>query len=335
MEKLLLIDGSSILTTCFYGNLPIEYMNAKTDEERDLALPKLLQTSDGIYTNAIYGFCKTLDKIKNNLKPDYITIAWDLNRETFRKKLYDKYKAHRKKTRQELSSQFIQMQKILEEMNITSIGINGYEADDIIGSIAEKHKNDVEIIILTKDQDALQLLGDNVSVWLTTSKVKNILNDLSMKKSDISYCSLDKTFPFTPETFEKYYGFKPTQIIDYKAISGDPSDNIPGISGVGEKSAINLIKEFGSLENIVDFLKDASESDIEEKKKELKNKGITRVPFKAIIDDIKNENLGLLSKKLATIKKDIKVPELKELRFKINEEKRKEIYERLQFKSLL
>jgi DNA polymerase-1 len=333
-KNILLIDGSSILSTCFFGNIPREYLKAKTDEEFKLVLPKLLQTQDGLYTNAIYGFCKILRKIEKNHRPDYMCIAWDLNRETFRRKIYPEYKAQRKKTRPELSSQFDHMQKLLKYVEIPTIVMDGYEADDIIGSMAEKYKNDVNVIILTKDQDSLQLIDDNVTVWLQTSKVDDIVCDLNIKQTEMANC-LDKSFPFNKSRFEEYYGFKPVQMIDFKGISGDSSDNIPGIKGVGEKSALILIKEFGSIENLVNFLSTASKEDIENKKKELSNKGYKRIPFKAILEDINGDNLGLLSKTLATIKRDIEVPELEELKFSPNKSKEKKIYERLQFKSLL
>jgi len=334
MERVLLIDGSSVLTTCFFGNIPKEYLKAKTDAEFDALLPKILQTVDGVYTNAIYGFCKILRKIENEHKPDYMVIAWDLNRETFRRVLYPQYKAHRKKTRPELSSQFDHMQKLLKYINIPSIVMDGYEGDDLIGSMAEKYKKNAEVIILTKDQDALQLIDDNVTVWLTTSKVNDIVCDLKIKQSDIADC-LDRSFPFNASRFEEYYGFKPIQMIDYKGMSGDTSDNIPGIRGIGEKSATSLINEFGSIENMLSFVSSASELDLENKKKELKLKGFSRVPFNAIINDINGDNNGILSKTLATIRRDLVVPDLDTIKFAPDKAKQKKIYERLQFKSLI
>lgn len=329
----LLIDGSSILTTCFFGNIPKEYLKAKTDEEYEMVLPKLLKTADGLYTNGIYGFCKILKKIEANIKPDYMAVAWDLNRNTFRRKMYPEYKAQRKPTRPELSQQFAHMQKLLDYIGICSIGVEGVEADDIIGSMATKYKGQ-EIVILTKDQDQLQLISDNVSVWLVTHKFNDIVVDLGMKQTEIPK-HLDGAFPFNASYFKKYYGFEPIQMIDFKGLSGDASDNIPGVAGVGEKSAINLISEFGSVEAIMNFVLTASDEELNKKKDELKAKGFSRIPFKALKEDANGDNMGLMSKKLATIKCDCNVPELEALKYAPNIERRKKMYERLQFKSLL
>lgn len=327
---IMLIDGSSILSTCFFGNIPKEYLRAKTDEEFEAILPRILQTHDGLYTNAIYGFCKILKKIDNLYKPEYMAIAWDLNRNTFRREMYSEYKAQRKPTRPELSQQFEHMQKLLNYIGIASFGIDGVEADDLIGSMAKKYK-DQEIVILTKDQDQLQLISDNVTVWLNTHKSDDIVVELGIKQADIPK-HLDGTFPFNEEYFKEYYGFNPIQIIDFKALSGDASDNIPGIKGVGDKSAIALIKEFGSVEAILDFFKNSNEEEIEAKKAEFKNKGYSRIPVKALTED---DGIGLLSKKLATIKCDCEVPELESIKYAPNVERRRKMYERLQFKSLI
>ncbi len=173
-NRVLLIDGSSILSTCFFGNIPKEYLKAKTEEDYNMVLPKLLQTADGLYTNGIYGFCKILKKIEANFKPEYVAVAWDLSRQTFRREMYSDYKAQRKPTRPELSQQFGHMQKLLDYIGICSIGSEGVEADDLIGSMASKYKGE-EIVILTKDQDQLQLISDSVSVWLLTSKFDDIV----------------------------------------------------------------------------------------------------------------------------------------------------------------
>lgn len=329
----LLIDGSSVLTTCFFGNIPKEYLKAKTEEDFNLVLPKLLQTADGLYTNGIYGFCKILKKIEANFKPEYMAVAWDLNRQTFRREMYAEYKAQRKPTRPELSQQFGHMQKLLNYIGICSIGVEGVEADDLIGSMAAKYKGE-QIVILTKDQDQLQLISDNVSVWLVTSKFDDIVVSLGLKQTEIPK-HLDGSFPFNEEYFKKYYGFKPIQMIDFKALSGDASDNIPGVAGVGEKSATALISEFGSIDTVMEFISNASQEELEEKKKEMKLKGCSRVPFKALKDDSDGDNLGLMSKKLATIKCDCEVPALDTLKYAPNEDRRKKMYERLQFRSLI
>lgn len=332
-KKLFVVDASSVLSGCFYGNVPYAYQKAKTDEEYEAALPQVLHTSDGVYTNGMYSFCKVMKKIEEKFNPEYMVFCWDLNRNTFRRAMYPEYKAQRKPTRPELSTQFAQTQQLLKYIGVPSLAYEGFEADDIIGSMAKKFGDELDIVILTKDQDQLQLITDNVTVWLN-SKVSDIASDIGLRQTEIP-AHLDGYFPFTPEYFEKYYGYKPIQIIDYKALSGDASDNIPGIKGVGDKSAVALVQEFGSIEAVLDFVKTASPTDIEAKKKDMKAKGYARIPFKALIEDANGENLGLLSKKLATIKTDVDIPELDELKYAPNEARRKKMYTRLEFKSLL
>ena len=329
----ILIDGSSVLSTSFYGNIPKEYLRCKTDAEYDAILPRILQTKDGLYTNAIFGFCKILDKIEKEFHPEYLAVAWDLNRNTFRRKMYPEYKAQRKPTRPELSQQFGHMQKFLQYVGIPSLATEGIEADDIIGSLCKKY-GDHEIVILTKDQDQLQLITDNVTVWLNTSKSDEIASDCGIAQKDIPP-HLHNTFPFGPKEFEAYYGFKPIQMIDFKGLSGDASDNIPGMPGVGEKSAIGLLKEFGSIEELVNFVSSADKKALDDKKAKMKTAGFARIPFKAIQEDVAGDNIGLLSKQLATIKTDCEVPELEQLRFNPDKEKQKKMYQRMEFKSLL
>lgn len=332
MKKVFLIDGSSVLSTCFYGNVPKEYLKCKTDEEYNVILPKLLQTKDGLYTNGIYGFCKILKKIEEKYNPEYLCVAWDLSRQTFRREFYSDYKANRSETRPELSTQFKQLQQLLEYVGIPSISLEGYEADDIIGTLAEKYKNEAEVIILTKDQDSIQLVDENVTVWLTTSKFEEICQCVE----DIPSGAFEKTFPFNPKYVESYYGFKPINMIDYKALSGDASDNIPGIKGVGEKSAIALVQEYETVEKIMEVFSNASDEDIQKIKDTFKNKGVSRLPIKALLADINGEKMGEKSKFLATIKRDLpNMPELSDVKYEPNAEKRIKIYSRLEFNSLL
>ena len=167
LEKtLLLIDGSSLLSSSFYGNLPEEYKKAKTEDEYNKALPLLLHTSDGkYYTNGIYGFLRIMFKIIREHNPTHLAIAWDKSRNTFRKKLFPDYKAHRKAVRQELISQFDLTQKFLEYIGVQQFVFEDYEADDIIGTLSHKFSDEASIIILSKDKDVLQLINDNTSVW--------------------------------------------------------------------------------------------------------------------------------------------------------------------------
>lgn len=210
MDSLLIIDGNSLLNRAFYG------------------VP-LLSNSEGIYTNAVYGFCNMLIKAINEHKPKYIVVALDYERKTFRNELYADYKAGRKETPMELGMQFDILKDVLSAMKIKTFQIKGIEADDIIGTLSKRFK--VNTIILTGDRDSLQLIDDTTSVWLT----KKGISDVKM---------MDE------EELKKDFGVTPSQIIDLKAIMGDKSDNIPGVKGIGEVGAVKLLQEYGTLDNI-------------------------------------------------------------------------------------
>ncbi len=246
MEKLVVIDGNSLINRAFY------------------ALP-LLSNKDGEYSNAVYGFTNMLLKVINEAQPSHIVVAFDYGKKTFRNSLYKDYKGTRKGTPEELKPQFAILKRLLEAMKITCIEIEGVEADDIIGSIAKDIK--VPTIILTGDKDSLQLIDDSTEVWLTKKGITEVA-------------------VMNENTFEEAWGIKPLQIIDLKSLMGDSSDNIPGVKGVGEKTALDLIKKYGSTENIYEH--------IEEQKGKLKEK---------LQQD---EDMAYLSKTLATIKTDVK-----------------------------
>ena len=241
MEKLIIIDGNSLINRAFY------------------ALP-LLTNSKGEYSNAVYGFCNMLIKIITDHKPNHIIVAFDYGKKNFRHELYKEYKGTRKATPEELKSQFPLLKQVLSEMNITLLEKQGIEADDIIGTLSKQFKE--QTYILTGDKDALQLIDETTSVWLTQKGISDI------KEVNIS-------------NIQEFYNLTPDQIIDFKALAGDSSDNIPGVKGVGEKSAINLLKQFNTLEEIYNH--------IDEIKGSLHNK---------LLD---NKDMAFLSKKLATI----------------------------------
>ena len=163
---LFLIDGSSLLSSSFFGTLPNSYRFAKTDEERDAALPELIQTSTGVYINGISTMFRQIENIIKKVNPSHLAVAWDLTRDTFRRGLYPLYKSNRKDGRPELLSQFAIAQEMLKEMNIPSFAYMEYEADDIIGTLSRRFEDVIKVVILTKDQDALQLITSDVSVWL-------------------------------------------------------------------------------------------------------------------------------------------------------------------------
>ena len=211
METLVLIDGNSLLNRAFY------------------ALP-LLTNQNGEYSNAVYGFTKMLLNIIEKVKPQKIMVAFDYGKKNFRHDIYKDYKGTRKATPSELVCQFPIMKKVLQSMNITLIEKQGIEADDIIGTVAKNSQN-YHIIIYSGDRDLLQLVDDNTELWLTkkgTSEIDEITN-LNIKEK---------------------YGVTPKQIIELKALMGDSSDNIPGVAGIGEKTALNLLNTYTNIDGV-------------------------------------------------------------------------------------
>lgn len=245
MERLLILDSNSLLNRAFY------------------AIPELT-TTDGIHTNAVYGFANMLFKMREELKPDYVVAAFDRKGPTFRHKEYKDYKAGRKKMPEELAEQFPLTKDLLNLLSITIYEMDGYEADDIIGSLA-KHaeKNGIEVYIVTGDRDALQLASDNINVVITKKGVT-------------------ETAVYNYKTFMEEFGVTPTQFIDVKGLMGDKSDNIPGVPGVGEKTAYKLIQTYGSIEEVLNNIDNISGKKLKEN---LEN----------------NRELAIFSKKLATI----------------------------------
>jgi DNA polymerase-1 len=333
-----LIDGSSLLSCSFFGNLPKEYKFARTDEEKDKYLDKIRKSPGGEFTNGVFTMLSSMLNVINRQRPTHLAIAWDLTKEfTFRNKLFSGYKGHRKSFRQELSSQFLLAQKVLKGMNISQFAFQEYEADDVIGTLARKFEDEIKVSIWTKDQDSLQLVDENVSVWLITSKCSDMYKELGI---DIKELNIPRgVFEYTPFYVEQFYGVSPIQIIDRKAIEGDASDNIPGISGIGEKTVIPLLQEFETVEGIYDYIENSSEADIKEMFKSL---GISRSPLSKFLEesDIKltGKKAALLYKQLASIKCDIQELDsvtLESLELNINEESMKDIFAELGFDSLL
>lgn len=254
MKKLLIIDSNSIINRAFYG---VRYLSAK----------------DGTPTNAIYGFLNTLFKLIDEVKPDYLCTAYDLKAPTFRHKMYDGYKAQRKPMPDGLRVQIPISKEILSAMNIKSFELEGYEADDIIGTVSKIcDDNGIECFIATGDKDDLQLATDKTKVILTVTR--NGQNET--------------TYYDDKQVFEKYR-VTPTEFIDIKALMGDPSDNIPGVPGIGEKTATALIEEHKSIENIYENLDKI---------------GLKGATLKKITD---GRDLAFMSKTLATIIRDVPI----------------------------
>lgn len=290
MAKLILVDGSSIINACFFATVPREYFIAKSPEERKFILPRIMKTRTGIFTNGVFAMMKSLKRLIKNQQPSHLAIAWDVSRETFRRAMYPDYKANRSETAPELKSQFILMQEILAAAGIAQFMDQYYEADDFIGSLAHQFEEQIPVYIWTKDQDALQLVTDRTRLWLITNHAAELRKKYNHK--DAAYP--EGSFEFTPMLVKEVYGlYPPNQIIDKKALEGDVSDNIPGVARVGEKTAIPLLQEFGSVEAIYEALED--EKGFKEMCKEL---GI-RSPLNALKND---REMAFLSKDLATIR---------------------------------
>jgi DNA polymerase-1 len=280
MSKFLVIDGSSLMYRAYY------------------ALP-MLTTSEGLHTNALYGFTMMLIKLIEEEKPDYVAIAFDKKAPTFRHKEYQDYKATRQAMPEELAEQVGLLKEIIDGFNIKTLELEGYEADDIIGTISKLAEGKgMEVLIVTGDRDALQLVSDKV-------KVK------------ISKKGITQMEEFDEKAVLERYEITPQQFIDLKGLMGDKSDNIPGIPNIGEKTAIKLLKEFGSVENLLQSLS------------QLKGK------IKENIEN--NKELAIMSKRLATIKRDIPIEiDFEEYRVKdFNEEKLLELFNKLEFFSLI
>lgn len=343
MEKLVILDGSSLLSTSFYGNLPKEYYGAKTEEDRAKVLKKVMQTSAGVYTNGVFTMCKILLKLIEKQKPTHLAVAWDVTRNTFRRELYPEYKAQREETKPELKSQFALMQEVLDAMGIYQFKNPRFEADDIIGTLAKRFEEEIPTYIMTKDQDSLQLVSDYTRVWLITSKAQEMYDEV-LAGTGASYKELpipDNVFEFTPLYIEHFYGVKPIQIIDLKALEGDKSDNIPGVRGVGEKASVPLIKEFGSVENLYDRLDGLNKEEEKAMKELLKEIGASRAySYLTKTDDkeLVGKEAALLSKKLATIVTNIdevKALNIDDLKLNINKAGMEGKFTELEFKSLI
>lgn len=253
MKKIVLIDGHSILNRAFYG------------------IPMLTNT-DGEHTNALYGFMNIMFRLIEDEKPDGLAVAFDLKEPTFRHKEYPDYKGTRKPMPQELHEQVQYLKDMLDAMNIPILTMAGYEADDIIGTISKKYQNDgYEVTVVSGDRDLLQLSDSHIKICLPkTSKGQTVVN-----------C-------YYPDDVKRDYGVTPLGIIELKALMGDASDNIPGLPGVGEKTAAAIISEYHTIENAHEHAEDV------------------RPPraSKALIEEY---DKAVLSKWLATIKLDVPV----------------------------
>lgn len=282
MAKLILMDGNSIAFRAFYG------------------LP-LLTNKSGLHTNAVFGYARLLEKVIKEENPDYFLVAFDAGKSTFRHKQYEEYKGGRQKTPPELGEQFAPIRNLIDAYGIKRFEHEDYEADDIIGSWTKlADEAGFETIVITGDKDLTQLASDHTKVYITKKGV-----------TDIEV--------YTPEhVAEVYDGLKPKQIIDLKGLMGDKSDNIPGVPGVGEKTAVKLLKEHGSVENVIENLDQVTAKKLNEN---LSN----------------NKDIALLSKELATIYREMTFDfNLESLKFKNEDSEEKyDLFKEMEFNSLL
>ncbi|WP_051650828.1 DNA polymerase I [Lachnoclostridium phytofermentans] len=340
-DYLLIIDGSSLLSTQFFGNLPKEIMFAKTTEEKEKYFPKIMQTSTGIYTNAVYGFLRALLKIMKEQKPTYLAVTWDISRNTFRREIYPDYKGNRGETLEPLKDQFKLCQQVLDEMGVVQFMDERYEADDFSGTLCQMFEEEVPIRVMTKDNDYLQLITERTNLWLihsTAKKTDELYEKYGLSKKEVN--APDRTFVFTPELVEKEFGILPSSVPSLKGIQGDSSDNIKGVPGVGEATAVALIKEYKTVEHLYEVLNQLDEAGKKEINEYWKTLGIKRSPINALLKisdtELVGEKAAMLSKTLATIKKDIELKDLnlEQLRIQINTEKAQKCFNELEFKTL-
>ncbi len=282
-EKILLIDGHSILNRAFYG------------------LPDLMN-SEGLHTGAVYGFLNILFKVLGEEKPEYLAVAFDRSEPTFRHEKYSEYKGTRKPMPEELKQQIPVLKEMLEKMGISTVSLAGYEADDILGTLAKKAESDnLDVTILSGDRDLLQLVTGKILVRLPrTIKGQTLIET------------------YNEEKVKEHFSLIPSQIVDLKALMGDAADNIPGISGVGEKTATRLITEYGSVENAFAH--------------------VDEIPQKRARESLReNYSMTQLSKELAAIDTDCPV-EFDREKFSLEDIYTKEAYElcrKLDFKNFL
>lgn len=252
-NKLVLIDGNAIIHRSYH------------------AYPKTLTTSSGELTNAVYGFASTILNVVNSFEPTHVTVAFDVKGPTFRHEKYIGYKASRPPMDDELVGQLSRVREFVDVLGVPRFGIEGYEADDVIGTIAMQAKNNggFEVVVVTGDKDILQLLEPDVDVFFPARGRSIVAKTYNVK------------------IFEDEWKFEPLKLIDFKALAGDNSDEIPGVRGVGPKTATDLIVRFGGLDGIYENLGEIRES----------------VRKKLIVD----KESAYMSKELATIVKDVPI----------------------------
>ncbi len=289
MAKLLLVDGSALLHRAYHAYPPFT-------------------TKSGVVVGAVYGVASILISAIEEVKPSHLMVAWDLPKPTFRHLKYVGYKAQRPKADSEMVEQIPLVKDVIETMGVVQVAEEGYEADDIIGTLSTKFSNpkfsnsQMDVVILTGDQDTMQLVNDDVRV-LTPAKGQN------------------PPVLYGPDEVWNKYGVHPEQIVDYKALVGDPSDNIPGVAGIGPKGAAQLLKMFGTLERIYLDIKEVQVH-------------FGELVAKKLMD---GKDSAMLSQDLSRIVRDMKLKvTMEEMEYKgLQGESLKAKFEELNFKSLV
>ena len=297
-KRLILIDGMAILHRAYH------------------AYPMSLTTPTGELTNAVYGFTTILLTVIEKLLPTHVVVAWDVGKPTFRHEEYEGYKARREKPDEELINQIERTREVVEVLNIPQFGVEGYEADDVIGTLSKQAiaglGEDREVIIVTGDRDALQLVEEEkIKVWMPAPPGK--------------YGANRGPSMFGEDAVKHKYDLSPKQLIDLKALMGDNSDDIPGIKGVGEKTAVKLVKEFENLEGIYEAVKKEREKVV----------AVVGERFAKMLENGKES--AYMSRKLGTIVRDIPI-ELDWDKCKLSNYEREKVvdlFEKLAFKSLV
>ncbi|MDQ0255969.1 5'-3' exonuclease [Evansella vedderi] len=280
-NKVMLVDGMALLFRAFYATAMSGYF---------------MVNSKGVPTNAIHGFIKHLFTAVNTYKPSHVICCWDMGSKTFRTELYPNYKGNRGEPPVELIPQFDLVKDVVESLDIPNVGLDGYEADDCIGTLAQHYKEEAEVLILTGDQDILQLIEKNIHVVL----LKKGYGNYELYKED---------------NFYDEKGIHPPQMVDLKALMGDSSDNYPGVKGIGEKTALNLLIKYGSIEGILENLG-----------------SLTKAQRTKIEQDLEMLHL---SRKLARIHCEVAVNcSLDNALFNINRERMMDKFQELEFKNL-
>ena len=300
MKKVLLIDGNSLLFRAYYAT---SYTG------------NIMQTKSGVYTNAIFAFSNMLNKVMTLSNPDYALVAFDTDKKTFRHKEYSEYKSGRKPAPSELVMQFPLAREMIEKMGIVWYELEGYEADDIVGTLAkEASKKGYKVDIFSSDRDLLQLVDNNIS--------------LNVPKKGISEIDI-----VTPDNIKEFYGIRADQVVDYKGLRGDDSDNIKGIAGVGEKTATKLLEDYDSIEGIynnIDSIKGKlKEKLLEGKQDALNSKKLatiyTSVPLSFTIEEciLTNRNQELIefyqTYEMFSLMKRVNVDKKEEFLYEIKE----------------